>query len=90
MKELAKFKAENGDIYFKVHKDDKALIELEDAAKIYPREDVRGCGEFLIKCIDILYKNNRLYFKTIKKSEYTPSMNNGSGWYFPLYFPVFR
>lgn len=59
MKELAKFKAENGDIYFKVHKDDKALIELEDAAKIYPREDVRGCGEFLIKCIDILYKNNK-------------------------------
>ena len=54
MKELAKFKAENGDIYFKVHKD-----ELEDAAKIYPREDVRGCGEFLIKCIDILYKNNK-------------------------------
>ena len=39
---------------------------------------------------DISYKNNRLYFKTIKKSEYTPSMNNGSGWYFPLYFPVFR
>ena len=59
MKELAKFKAENGDIYFKVHKDDKALIELEDATKIYPREDVRGCGEFLIKCIDILYKNNK-------------------------------
>lgn len=59
MKELAKFKAENGDIYFKVHKDDKALIELEDAARIYPREDVRGCGEFLIKCIDILYKNNK-------------------------------
>ena len=59
MKELAKFKAENGDIYFKVHKDDKALIELEDAAKIYPREDVRGCGDFLIKCIDILYKNNK-------------------------------
>ena len=59
MKELAKFKAENGDIYFKVHKDDKALIELEDAAKIYPREDVRGCGEILIKCIDILYKNNK-------------------------------
>lgn len=59
MKVLAKFKAENGDIYFKVHKDDKALIELEDAAKIYPREDVRGCGEFLIKCIDILYKNNK-------------------------------
>ena len=58
-KVLAKFKAENGDIYFKVHKDDKALIELEDAAKIYPREDVRGCGEFLIKCIDILYKNNK-------------------------------
>ena len=56
MKVLAKFKAENGDIYFKVH---KALIELEDAAKIYPREDVRGCGEFLIKCIDILYKNNK-------------------------------
>ena len=46
MKVLAKFKAENGDIYFKVHKDDKALIELEDAAKIYPREDVRGCGDF--------------------------------------------
>lgn len=59
MKVLAKFKAENGDIYFKVHKDNKALIELEDAAKIYPREDVRGCGEFLIKCIDILYKNNK-------------------------------
>lgn len=59
MKVLAKFKAENGDIYFKVHKDDKALIELEDAAKIYPREYVRGCGEFLIKCIDILYKNNK-------------------------------
>ncbi len=59
MKVLAKFKAENGDIYFKVHKDDKALIELEDAAKIYPREDVRGCGEFLVKCIDILYKNNK-------------------------------
>ena len=59
MKVLAKFKAENGDIYFKVHKDDKALIELEDAAKIYPREDVRGCGEFLIKCIDILYKKNK-------------------------------
>ena len=59
MKGLAKFKAENGDIYFKVHKDDKALIELEDAAKIYPREDVRGCGDFLIKCIDILYKNNK-------------------------------
>lgn len=39
---------------------------------------------------DISYKNNRLYFKTIKKSEYTPSMNNGRGWYFPLYFPVFR
>lgn len=59
MKVLAKFKAENGDIYFKVHKDNKALIELEDATKIYPREDVRGCGEFLIKCIDILYKNNK-------------------------------
>lgn len=39
---------------------------------------------------DISYKNNRLYFKTIKKSEYTSSMNNGGGWYFPLYFPVFR
>lgn len=39
---------------------------------------------------DISYKNNRLYFKTKKKSEYTSSMNNGSGWYFPLYFPVFR
>lgn len=38
---------------------------------------------------DISYKNNRLYFKTIKKSEYTSSMSNGRGWYFPLYFPIF-
>lgn len=59
MKELAIFKMENGNVYFIVNQEDKALTELKNAVKIYPIEDARGRGEFLIKCIDILYKNDK-------------------------------
>ena len=73
-KTVKKAKAENATCYIDGIKQDSAFDP--DGLNIYD--------------YDISYKNNRLYFKTIKKSEYTSSMNNGSGWYFPLYFPVFR
>ena len=73
-KTVKKAKSENATCYIDGIKQDSAFDP--DGLNIYD--------------YDILYKNNRLYFKTIKKSEYTSSMNNGSGWYFPLYFPVFR
>ena len=73
-KTVKKAKSENATCYIDGIKQDSAFDP--DGLNIYD--------------YDISYKNNRLYFKTIKKSEYTPSMNNGSGWYFPLYFPVFR
>ena len=73
-KTVKKAKAENATCYIDGIKQDSAFDP--DGLNIYD--------------YDISYKNNRLYFKTIKKSEYTSSMNNGSGWYFHLYFPVFR
>lgn len=73
-KTVNKAKSENATCYIDGIKQDSAFDP--DGLNIYD--------------YDISYKNNRLYFKTIKKSEYTSSMNNGSGWYFPLYFPVFR
>jgi len=73
-KTVKKAKSENATCYIDGIKQDSAFDP--DGLNIYD--------------YDISYKNNRLYFKTIKKSEYTSSMNNGSGWYFPLYFPVFR
>lgn len=73
-KTVKKAKAENATCYIDGIKQDSAFDP--DGLNIYD--------------YDISYKNNRLYFKTIKKSEYTSLMNNGSGWYFPLYFPVFR
>lgn len=71
-KTVKKAKSENATCYIDGIKQDSAFDP--DGLNIYD--------------YDISYKNNRLYFKTIKKSEYTS--NNGSGWYFPLYFPVFR
>lgn len=73
-KTVKKAKSENATCYIDGIKQDSAFDP--DGLNIYD--------------YDISYKNNRLYFKTIKKSEYTSSMNNGGGWYFPLYFPVFR
>ena len=36
------------------------MKEINDAIEIYPREDKKGCAEFLIECINTLY-NNREY-----------------------------
>lgn len=57
--EFANFKEKNGEIYFKVYQTDKAMDEIREAVKIYPRTEKRGCGEFLIKAIATLYKNNQ-------------------------------
>ena len=73
-KTVKKAKSENATCYIDGIKQDSAFGP--DGLNIYD--------------YNISYRNNRLYFKTIKKSEYTSSMSNGSGWYFPLYFPVFR
>ncbi|WP_243251002.1 transcriptional regulator [Clostridium sp. D43t1_170807_H7] len=59
-KELAKFKGKNGETYFEVQEVEKAMKEIKDAIEIYPREDKKGCAEFLIECINTLY-NNREY-----------------------------
>ena len=72
-KTVKKAKSENATCYIDGIKQDSAFDP--DGLNIYD--------------YDISYKNNRLYFKTIKKSEYTSSMSNGRGWYFPLYFPIF-
>lgn len=73
-KTVKKAKSENATCYIDGIKQDSAFDP--DGLNIYD--------------YNISYKNNRLYFKTIKKSEYTSSVSNGGGWYFPLYFPVFR
>lgn len=57
--ELARFKEKNGEIYFKVYQVDKAMEEIREAVKIYPRAEKRGCGEFLIQAISTLYKNRQ-------------------------------
>ena len=59
LKELAKFKGKNGEMYFQVQEVNKAMKEIQDAIKIYPREDKKGCGEFLIECINTLYNNGQ-------------------------------
>lgn len=68
LKELAKFKGKNGEVYFRVQEVNKAMKEIKDAIKIYPRKDKKGCGEFLIKCIDTLY-NNKQYEEAFKYTE---------------------
>ena len=73
-KTVKKAKSENATCYIDGIKQDSAFDP--DGLNIYD--------------YNISYRNNRRYFKTIKKSEYTSSMSNGGGWYFPLYFPVFR
>lgn len=73
-KTVKKAKSENATCYIDEIKQDSAFDP--DGLNIYD--------------YNISYRNNRLYFKTIKKSEYTSSVSNGGGWYFPLYFPVFR
>lgn len=73
-KTVKKAKSENATCYIDGIKQDSAIDP--DGLNIYD--------------YNISYRNNRLYFKTIKKSEYTSSVSNGGGWYFPLYFPVFR
>lgn len=73
-KTVKKAKSENATCYIDGIKQDSAFDP--DGLNIYD--------------YNISYRNNLLYFKTIKKSEYTSSMSNGGGWYFPLYFPVFR
>lgn len=73
-KTVKKAKSENATCYIDGIKQDSAFDP--DGLNIYD--------------YNISYRNNRLYFKTIKKSEYTSSVSNGGGWYFPLYFPVFR
>lgn len=68
LKELAKFKGKNGEMYFQVQEVNKAMKEMLEAIKIYPREDKKGCGEFLIKCINTLY-NNRQYEEAFKYTD---------------------
>ena len=68
LKELAKFKGKNGEVYFRVQEVNNAMKEIKDAIKIYPRKDKKGCGEFLIKCIDTLY-NNKQYEEAFKYTE---------------------
>ena len=67
-KELAKFKGKNGEIYFEVQEVKKAMKEIKDAIEIYPREDKKGCAEFLIECINTLY-NNREYEEAFKYTD---------------------
>ena len=68
LKELAKFKGKNGEVYFQVQEVNRAMKEIKDAIEIYPREDKKGCGEFLIECINTLY-NNRQYEEAFKYTE---------------------
>ena len=68
LKELAKFKGKNGEVYFQVQEANKAMKEIKDAIEIYPREDKKGFGEFLIDCINILY-NNRQYEEAFKYTD---------------------
>ena len=68
LKELAKFKGKNGEMYFQVQEVNKAMKEIKDAIEIYPREDKKGCGEFLIECIKTLY-NNRQYEEAFKYTD---------------------
>ena len=67
-KELAKFKGKNGEIHFEVQEVKKAMKEIKDAIEIYPREDKKGCAEFLIECINTLY-NNREYEEAFKYTD---------------------
>lgn len=64
-KELANFKGKNGDLYFDINETERAMNEIKDAVKIYPREDKPGCTKFLIACINTLY-NNRQYEEAFK------------------------
>ncbi|WP_196001450.1 helix-turn-helix transcriptional regulator [Clostridium sp. 1001271B_151109_B4] len=57
--EFASFKEKNGEIYFKVYQVDRAMDEIREAIKIYPRTEKHGCGDFLIKSISTLYKNKQ-------------------------------
>ncbi|WP_304681048.1 transcriptional regulator [uncultured Clostridium sp.] len=59
LKELAKFRGKNGNIYFEVKQFEKAMREINDAIEIYPREDKKGCAEFLVECITSLYNNGK-------------------------------
>lgn len=68
LKELSKFKGKNGEVYFQVQEVNRAMKEIKDAIEIYPREDKKGCGEFLIECINTLY-NNRQYEEAFKYTE---------------------
>lgn len=67
-KELAKFKGKNGEIYFKIQEVEKAMKEIKNAIEIYPREDKKGCAEFLIECINTLY-NNKEYEEAFQYTE---------------------
>lgn len=55
-------------MYFQVQEVNKAMKEIKDAIEIYPREDKKGCGEFLIECIKTLY-NNRQYEEAFKYTD---------------------
>lgn len=59
LKELSEFKGKNGEIYFEVNEPVMAIKSIKDAIQIYPRDDKKGCGEFLINSIKTLYNNNQ-------------------------------
>lgn len=67
-KELSKFKGKNGEIYFEVDEPIMAIKSIKDAIEIYPRNDKKGCGEFLINSIKTLYDNNQ-YEEAFKYTE---------------------
>lgn len=67
-KELSKFKGKNGKVYFEVDEPIMAIKAIRDAIENYPRNDKKGCGEFLVNSIQTLY-NNKEYEEAFKYTD---------------------
>ena len=55
---LATSKCENGKYYFAVRDTRKAVEEILQSIKMFPKENEKGYVNFLIECIEILFNNN--------------------------------
>ena len=66
--ELARSKAKIAECYFKVSKEDRAMMELEEALNIFPKDKIEEYADFIIECIEVLYCN-RIYEKVFELTD---------------------
>lgn len=67
--DLANFKEKIGTSYFHIGEVKRAVAQIKQAIEIYPKKDKKGYANFLVRCIETLYKNSQYDEATIYNDE---------------------